>query len=63
MRESNSHLPSFFCSYCLGFSGFAEKSLFTEGMYDLSTKLIYTRIEQHEISRHHLKNIEAYMLN
>jgi len=54
---------AFFCSCCLAFNNSMEKNLFVEGMYDLSTKHIYTRIEQHETSRHHLNNVEAYMLN
>lgn len=54
---------AFFCSCCLAFSDSVEKNVFAEGMYDLSTKHIYTRIEQHEISRHHLNNVEAYILN
>lgn len=51
----------FFCSFCLAFS--AEENRFTIGCLASSSSNLYTRISEHEKSKNHENNFEAFLLN
>lgn len=48
-----------FCSICLAFCGTNESNSFIEGMRDW--KHVYQRLNEHESSNMHTRNIEAYI--
>jgi hypothetical protein len=51
----------FFCTFCLAFS--AEDNRFTIGCLASSSSNLYTRISEHEKSKNHENNFEAFLLN
>ncbi|KAL4142010.1 hypothetical protein QTP88_004542 [Uroleucon formosanum] len=51
----------FFCTFCLAFS--AEDNQFTIGCLASSSSNLYTRISEHERSKNHENNFEAFLLN
>jgi len=51
----------FFCSFCLAFS--AEENRFTIGCLASSSSNLYSRISEHEKSKNHENNFEAFLLN
>jgi len=51
----------FFCTFCLAFS--AEDNRFTIGCLASSSSNLYTRISEHEKSKSHENNFEAFLLN